>query len=108
MKKFQLTDMVKGWFVGDFSPTIFPSKEIEVAVKEYVCGDVEPLHHHKIATEITVIARGKVRMNGVEYSQGDIILIEPGEATNFEVLEDALTVVVKSPSILNDKYDGAS
>ena len=106
MKTFHLSNMVKGWFVGDFSPTVLQSQAMEVAVKEYLRGDWEALHHHKVATEVTVIARGRVRMNGVEYSQGDIIVIEPGEATDFEVLEDAVTVVVKSPAVRHDKYDG--
>jgi hypothetical protein len=43
-------------------------------------------------------------MNGVEYQAGDIIVIEPGNATDFVVLEDTVTVVVKVPGAQNDKY----
>ena len=43
-------------------------------------------------------------MNGVEYKQGDIIVIEPGESTDFEVLEETITTVVKIPGATNDKY----
>ena len=35
---------------------------------------------------------------------GDIILLEPNEGTSFEALTDVKTVVVKTPSVLNDKY----
>lgn len=108
MKKYQLNDMTKGWFVGDFSPTIIKTQEVEVGVKHYRKNDYEESHHHKIATEITVIISGKVRMNGELYGAGDIIEIEPGEATDFEVLEDATTVVVKYPGAQNDKYMGES
>jgi ethanolamine utilization protein EutQ (cupin superfamily) len=106
MKKYRLKQMTKGWFVGDFSPTIFKTQALEVGVKQYQKNDYEQTHHHKVATEITVIVTGKVRMNGEIYSAGDIIVIEPGEATDFEVLEDVTTVVVKYPGAQNDKYMG--
>ena len=65
----------------------------------------EELHYHKIATEITVITQGRVKMNGVEYIKGDIIVMEPGESTDFECLEDGTqNVVVKIPGVNNDKY----
>lgn len=106
MKKYSLSEMTKGWFVGDFSPTVLKTQAVEVGVKQYQGGDYEARHHHKVATEITVIVAGKVRMNGELYQAGDILLIEPGESTDFEVLEDATTVVVKYPGVPNDKYMG--
>ena len=98
--------MTNGWFIGNFTPSIIKTGEFEVAVKTYRRGDHEPLHHHKRATEITVISSGKVRMNGVQYEAGDIILIEPLEATDFEALTDVVTTVVKYPGSSNDKYMG--
>lgn len=106
MKKYSLSEMTKGWFVGDFSPTVLKTQAVEVGVKQYQGGDYEARHHHKVATEITVIVTGKVRMNGELFQAGDILLIEPGESTDFEVLEDATTVVVKYPGAPNDKYMG--
>ena len=108
MKHARLESMTKGWFVGDFEPTVIKTRDVEVAVKEYRKGDREGLHHHKLATEITVISSGRVRMNGVEYRAGDIIVIEPLEATDFEALEDTVTTVVKYPGVSNDKYDGSA
>lgn len=106
MKKYFLSEMTKGWFVGDFSPTVLKTQAVEVGVKQYREGDYEDRHHHKVATEVTVIVTGKVRMNGELYQAGDILLIEPGESTDFEVLEDTTTVVVKCPGAQNDKYMG--
>ena len=106
MKVAKLEDMIKGWFVGNFDPSMIKTNDVEVAVKEYKKGDYEEKHYHKIATEITVIISGKVKMNGVEYSKGDIILIEPNEATDFEALEDTVNAVVKFPGANNDKYLG--
>lgn len=106
MKTARLENMVKGWFVGNFDPTLIRTNDVEVAVKEYKKGAREERHYHKISTEITVIASGRVRMNGVEYVKGDIIVIEPNHATDFEVLEDTITTVVKYPGANNDKYLG--
>jgi quercetin dioxygenase-like cupin family protein len=99
-----LRDMVKGWFVGGFTPNAFFTDACEVAVKQYKAGDYEASHFHKIATEVTLILSGRVRMAGSEWTAGDIIVLSPGEVTDFEALEDAVNVVVKVPGISDDKY----
>jgi quercetin dioxygenase-like cupin family protein len=104
MKTAKLHQMKKGWFVGDFSPSILRSKHVEVAVKHYKAGDREQLHKHEISTEITAIIQGSVKMSGKEYAAGDIVMLNPGEATDFEALTDAISVVVKTPSAVDDKY----
>jgi hypothetical protein len=106
MKVSKLSDMKKGWFVGDFNPTLVKTKAAEVAVKHYNKGDSEERHYHKMATEITVIISGRVRMNGIEYRSGDIIIVEPYESTDFQALEDSINTVVKYPGAPDDKYLG--
>ena len=106
MKKYLLSNMTKGWFIGDFSPTIIKTQAVEVAIKQYKKGDHEARHHHKIATEVTAIISGKCRMNDALLQAGDILVIEPGEDTDFEVLEDVITVVIKYPGAQSDKYSG--
>lgn len=105
MRLHKLSEMTKGWFVGDFSPTALHSQDAEVAVKSYEAGSVEARHLHKVAAEVTVIVSGRARMNTTVLEAGDIILIEPGEATDFEALTDVTTVVVKTPSVAGDKYE---
>ncbi|HWJ91870.1 MAG TPA: hypothetical protein VNR87_12200 [Flavisolibacter sp.] len=104
MERFDLKDFTGGWFVGDFDPTIVKTDAFEVAVKSYPAGAKEKKHYHKIATELTLITNGRVKMNGNEFGSGSIIRIEPGEATDFEALTDVTTVVVKVPSAKNDKF----
>jgi len=104
----KLQDMFKGWFVGDFNPSLLRTDACEVAVKSYKAGDSEELHHHKLATEVTLILSGRVRMCGKEWGEGDIVVLEPGEATDFVALTDAVNVVVKTPGAKNDKYLGAA
>jgi hypothetical protein len=106
MKTFKLDEMIKGWFVGNFHPTVLATNNVEVAVKNYQAGDYESSHYHKIATEITVVTEGQVMMNGITYSSGDIIVIEPNYATDFLALTIVTTTVVKYPGANDDKYLG--
>jgi len=43
-------------------------------------------------------------MLGKEWGSGDIIVLSPGDVTDFEALTDAVNVVVKTPGATNDKY----
>lgn len=104
MRFSNLNQMVKGWFVGGFSPSVFSTTDCEVAVKFYKAGDYEAKHYHKIATEITVVISGCIRMVDKNWCDGDIIILEPGEETDFEALTDCINVVVKMPGAPGDKY----
>ncbi len=106
MKSAKLSEMIRGWFVGDFSPSAFQTDAAEVAVKAYRAGEREEAHYHKIATEITLIQSGEVVMFNRHWQTGDIIVVEPGDSTSFEAISDTVTVVVKIPGAKNDKYLG--
>jgi len=60
MRIENLENMIKGWFVGNFTPTAYRTNDVEVAIKKYQAGEKEEWHYHKIATEITVILSGCV------------------------------------------------
>ena len=104
MDLFQLKDFTGGWFIGDFLPVIEKRDDFEISVKYYSAGDKEKAHLHKLAVEYTVIAKGRVKMNNRIIEEGTIIRIDKNESTDFEVLEDTITVIVKTPSVKNDKY----
>jgi ethanolamine utilization protein EutQ (cupin superfamily) len=57
-----------------------------------------------VATEITAVVSGRVRMSGEEIGAGEIVRILPGQSTDFTALTEATTVVVKVPSLAGDKY----
>lgn len=99
-----LENMVRGWFVGDFSPSLLATQDVEVAIQKFNAGDYEASHFHKIATEITVILSGEAEMLGRRFKTGDIVKIKPGTATDFRAITDVTTVVVKHPGAKNDKY----
>ncbi len=104
LEKFEIKNMFKGWFIGNFEPTLYQTNDVEVAIKHYKAGDFENTHYHKIATEFTVILNGQVEMNGVIYNDNDIVKVNPGVSTDFKAITDVVTVVVKIPGATNDKF----
>lgn len=100
----RLENMTRGWFVGNFMPAAFRTGDAEIAVQRFTVGDKEPAHLHKMATEITLLLSGRAIMAGVNLVAGDIITLAPGTVSSFEALEDCITVVVKHPGVLNDKF----
>ena len=104
MKTYDLSNMVKGWFVGNFEPSTYKTEEFEVGVKYYQAGHKEPSHYHQKADEITVIISGIAAINGVEHSSNAIVFISKNEYAEFEAITDLVTVVVKTASVKGDKY----
>jgi quercetin dioxygenase-like cupin family protein len=104
MKKYRLENFTRGWLVGDFSPSLIQTKDFEFMVRHYTKGETEDIHVHKKADEITVVVSGHFKMNGEELKSGDVVHLQPGESAGFECLEDGATAVVKTPSVIGDKY----
>ena len=104
MKKHQIQSFTKGWFIGNFDPSLMRVKEFEAAMKFYKKGDLEVAHFHRVAIEFTIIGQGKFRMNDNILGPGDIIELAPGETSDFECMENGVTFVIKSPSAPDDKF----
>ena len=105
METHSINEFIKGWFVGNFSPSLIKTNDVEVAYKRYEKGDKEKNHYHKVATEITLITKGKVKLNDQLFSVGEIVVIKPNEIVSFEALEDSENVVIKFPGCSDDKYE---
>jgi hypothetical protein len=105
LKKLKLSDSgARGWFIGDFPEAVVRSKDFEVCYQvnsqDY---DVAP-HYHKVITEIQLVVRGRMIVNGVEFGVGDICYLEPGDHYYSSYLEPTDVVAVKFPSVPGDKY----
>lgn len=103
MNKQNIEEFVKGWVVGNFVPSIFKTNEVEVGAKFFKIGESEPSHKQLVATEITIVMDGKIRMNNEYFNSGDVITIPPGEFADFEALTDAKLICIKFPSIPSDR-----
>jgi quercetin dioxygenase-like cupin family protein len=96
--------MVNGWFIGDFSPSVWRTSKFEVAHMKHKKEERPRPHYHKEATEITVVVKGTVQINEQVFSVGDIFMVFPDEKVAPYILEDTEVIVVKIPSVLGDKY----
>lgn len=105
MIRDDLKNMFRGWFVGNFEPSIYKTDQFEVGVLFHPKGEKWPKHFHKEAVEINVLISGKMILNGEELTPGNIFLIEKNEIAEPEFLEDCTIICVKSPSVPGDKYE---
>lgn len=103
MKVYELDDMIGGWFIGGFSPTVYKG-DFEVCYKKHPQGEIWDSHYHKIATEINLLVRGLMKINDVIIHPGQIFVIYPEEVASPVFLEDCELVVVKTKSVPGDKY----
>jgi len=104
MKIHNIKDFYRGWFVGDFSPTSYTTKDFEVGLINHKKGEFWPAHYHKLSTEINLLIEGEMIINETKLFSGDIFIIEPNEVSKPEFLTDCKLVVIKTPSIPSDKY----
>lgn len=102
MKLSRIEDYVGGWFIGNFSPTAYKTDQFEVSFKIHPKGQKWDIHYHDIVTEINVVVRGNMILQGKELKTGDVFILEPYEIADPEFLEDTEIICVKTPS-LNDK-----
>ena len=63
MKIANISEMTGGWFIGNFEPAIFKSKDFEVGILFHSKGEKWPKHYHKEAVEINVLITGKMIIN---------------------------------------------
>lgn len=99
MDTYHLNDFTKGWFIGNFEPSILKTDQFEVGVQKHKKGDRPEKHYQKYATEYNVVIYGKLIANGKEINTGDIFVFHPKEVTDVVFLEDSEIVCVKTPSL---------
>lgn len=104
MKTANIKEMFKGWFIGNFEPSVFKTKDFEVGMMFHPKGSHWDTHYHKESTEITLLLVGKMKIQNKIIDPGVIFTLEPFEIADPEFLEDCTVLVVKTPSVPGDKY----
>jgi hypothetical protein len=104
MKVFALKDMVNGWMVGDFDPAVYKTKNFEVGYHTYKKNAPTQNHYHKDSTEINLVVKGDVEINGKRFTDGDIFVLEPYMVSESKFYKDTELVVIRNSSNTNDKY----
>ena len=104
IEKFDIKDFKKGWFIGNFEPTLLKTKDFEISVRTHPKGEIWDKHYHKIATEYNYVTDGAVEIDGVVYKKGDLFIIHPDFVVDANFIDDCSIVCIKTPSIMGDKY----
>ena len=99
-----ISEMTRGWFIGNFEPSILKTKDFEVGVMSHKKGEYWAPHIHKEAIEYNLLLDGLMNVNDVIIEPGTIFIFDKGEIARPIFLEDCRVLVVKSPSIPGDKY----
>jgi len=98
MQTYKISDMKGGWFVGNFEPTAYKTKDFEVSFKTHKRNEICEYHYHSIVKEINLLISGKMIMQDKILEEGDIFILEPYEISDPTFLEDCNIICVKTPS----------
>ena len=103
MKIFDPSNMVRGYFIGDFEPTAYRTKAFEVSLMIHKQGEQWDAHYHTDSDEINYLMEGRMTINGELLEAPTIFVIEKEEVADPEFLTDCKLIVVKTPSAPGDK-----
>ena len=99
-----IKDFTRGWFIGNFDPSIIKTQDFEVGIMIHKKNDHWPTHFHKIITEYNIVLEGKIQFNDRTYEKGDIFIVPPYTVALCNFLEDCSILVIKTPSVPSDKH----
>lgn len=100
---FKFKDMFRGWYIGNFEPCAYKTKDFEVGYLLHKKGEQWDVHYHRFIKEINFLVKGKMILNNLEINEGDIFIIDKNEIACPIFLEDCYIFVVKVPSVIGDK-----
>lgn len=96
--------MIRGWFIGNFEPTILKTPDFEVGYLRHAKGEQWDAHYHVHSIEYNYLIRGSMIIQGKLLKAGDLFVLDKGEVADPEFLEDCELICVKVPSIPSDKH----
>lgn len=109
MRKARIEEFFRGWFIGDFEPSILRTKDFEVGLLTHTKGEYWAPHYHKEAIEYNVLISGLMSIvhedgSATCLAPGDVFAFEKSEISEPHFHEDCTVLVVKVPSVKGDKY----
>jgi hypothetical protein len=104
MKHANINDFTKGWFVGNFEPSLL-KEDFEVGLHQHTAGEFHQDHFHKKSTEINLVIEGNIKINDQVFGPGEIFVLSPYEISQCEYLTDVSLVVVRNLSDPTDKFE---
>ena len=94
---------VRGWFIGDFEPSILRTKTWEMALLKHSKNEKWDFHYHAQADEVNVLLSGRMMLNGHEIRSRNMFTIPKKQIACPLFLEDCMILCIKTPSVIGDK-----
>jgi dTDP-glucose pyrophosphorylase len=99
----KISDMFRGWCIGDFTPAFLRTKNFEVGIFNHKAGEHWDFHIHDHSDECNYIVSGRMTINDVEYVTGDRFVMRKGTLACPKFIEHCIVLCIKLPSIPGDK-----
>lgn len=99
-----IDDFKNGWLVGDFTPALVNTKDVEVGLLHLPSGHRADNHYHRLHTEWNLLVSGLAMTKDRYIYPGEIFVYKPGERADVCYPNDSVVLVIKSPSTKNDKH----
>jgi dTDP-glucose pyrophosphorylase len=102
---YKLEDMFRGWYIGDFEPSVSKQSGFEVGYLLHKKGEKWQSHFHKNLNEVNLLVRGKMILNDIEIKENEIFVINKNIIASPIFLEDCYIICIKIPSMVGDKIN---
>lgn len=94
-----------GWLMGNFVPSLVKTEDFEIAIHRHQASTGGGDHIHKIATEYNIVIDGEVVLDHtISIRQNGYWITEPGQSFDVYFKEYTTLLVIKLPSVPDDKY----
>lgn len=100
---YKLEDMFRGWFVGNFEPSVFKHAGVEIGYLCHKKGEKWQTHYHNNLVEVNLLVEGKMILNDIELNKNQIFVIDKKVLACPIFLEDCYIMCIKIPSMVGDK-----
>jgi len=102
---WNIDDFVRGWFIGDFTPSIYKTNEYELGVLSHSENEKWGFHFHKEADEINFLLEGRMKLNDKIIEKNSLFVIPKNQIACPIFLKDCQIICIKVPSVPTDKYN---
>lgn len=103
MEITHLNEFTKGWFIGNFTPSLVQTPFIEVGIVKHKQAEYWPVHKHIASDEVNVLLEGSMTLNKIPLYKNHIFKINKDENSSVEFLTDCSILVIRIPNFKGDK-----
>lgn len=99
----QLSNTIRGWFIGNFFPSFIRTEKFEIGYLTHEAGESWDAHIHEKTHEYNYLASGRMLINNEEYNTGDWFIFPAGHLAVPKFVEKCNILCIKMPSVPGDK-----